>query len=73
MIIFGLIKFVIKSSGLSVLCIIICKKMKSLCLADLKVLGKLNYQGQVLVLSLESLENQSRSKLLLIKKWNLLN
>ena len=34
---------------------------------DLKVLGSLNHQAQVLVLSLENLENQLRSKLLMKK------
>ena len=42
-------------------------KMKRSCQEDLEVLEKLNHQAQVLVLSLESLENQLRSKLLLKK------
>ena len=35
--------------------------MKRSCQGDLEVLGKLNHQAQVLVLSLESLENQLTS------------
>ena len=61
-----------KSSPLSILCTIICEKMKRSFQEGLEVLEKLNHQAQVLVLSLESLENQLRSKLLM-KKLNLLN
>ena len=38
--------------------------MKKSCQGDLEVPGKLNHQAQVLVLSLESMENQLMSKLL---------
>ena len=51
------------SSPLSILYTIICEKMKRSCQEGLEVLEKLNHQAQVLVLSLESLENQLRSKL----------
>ena len=59
--VFGLIKLIKKSSPLSILCRIIYKKMKRSCQEDLEVLEKLNHRGQVLVLSLESLENQTGS------------
>ena len=38
--------------------------MKKSCQGDLEVPGKLNHQAQVLVLSLESMENQLMSKLI---------
>ena len=62
---FGLMKLIKKSSSLSILCIIICKKMKRSYQGDLDVLGKLNYLAQNLFqnLSVEVLENQSRSKI----------
>ena len=72
LVIFNLSKLIKKSSPLSILCIIICKKMKRSYQGDLKVPGKLNHQAQVPLLSLESLENQSKGKLLM-KKLNLLN
>ena len=65
--IFDLMKLIKKSSLLSILYIIICEKIKRSCQEDLEVLEKLNHQAQVLVLSLESMENQLRSKLLMKK------
>ena len=50
--IFGLTKLIKKSSPLSKVCIIICKKMKGSCQEDLEILEKLNHQAQVVVLSL---------------------
>ena len=44
-----------KTSPLSILCIIVCEKMKRLCQEDLEVLEKLNHEAQVLVLSLANL------------------
>ena len=41
--------------------------MKRSCQRDVEVPGKLNHEAQVLFLSLENLENQSRSKLLMEK------
>ena len=64
---FGLIKLIKKSSPLSILCRIIYEKMKRSCQEDLEVLEKLNHRAQVLVLSLESPENQLRSKLFMKK------
>ena len=65
--IFGLMKLIKKSSPFSILCIIICEKMKRSCQEDLEVLEKLNHQAQVQVLNLECLENQLRSKLIMKK------
>ena len=64
---FGLIKLIKKSSPLSILCRIIYETMKRSCQEDLEVLEKLNHRAQVLVLSLESPENQLRSKLFMKK------
>ena len=72
LIIFGLIKLIKKSFPLSMLHIITCKETKRSCQGHLKCLGKLNHKDQVLALSLESMENKSRSKLLM-KKPILLN
>ena len=72
LIIFGLIKLIKKSLSLSMLYIITCKETKRSCQGDLEHLGKLNHKDQVLALSLESMENKSRSKLLM-KKSILLN
>ena len=52
--IFRLMKLIKKSSLLSILYIIICKKIKRSCQVDLKILGKLNHWAQVLVLSLDN-------------------
>ena len=65
--IFGLMKLIKKSSPFSILCIIICEKMKRSSQEDLEVLEKLNHQAQVQVLNLECLENQLRSKLIMKK------
>ena len=62
--IFGLMKLIKKSSPLSILCIIICKKMKRSCQEDLEVLEKLNHQAQVLVLSLESLKKPIKEQVI---------
>ena len=70
LIIFGLIKLIKKSFPLSMLHIITCKETKRSCQGDLKRLG--NHKDQVLALSLDSMENKSRSKLLM-KKLILLN
>ena len=45
---FGLMKLIKKSSPLSILCIIICEKLKRSCQGDPEVLGKLKHQAQVL-------------------------
>ena len=65
--IFGLMKLIKNSSPLSILCIIICEKMKRSCQGDLEVREKLNHQAQVLVMFLESLKNKLRSKLFMKK------
>ena len=65
--IFGLMKLIKNSSPLSILCIIICEKVKRSCQGDLEVREKLNHQAQVLVMFLESLKNKLRSKLFMKK------
>ena len=66
--IFGLTKFIKKFLPLSIPCINICEEMtRRSSQEDQEVLEKLNHQAQDLVLSLESLENQLRSKLLMKK------
>ena len=64
LIIFGFMNLIKKSLPLSILCIIICEKMQRSRQEDQEVLEKLNHPAQVLVLILEGLENQLRSKFL---------